>query len=186
MSAHNKEVGQSNHSITANPNATGSAYADVATMIADTDFNQDSSNVGKVLKVTSPLSFYILANITPTFTAIGGTSIDSPPVIINVQFTPEVDLIFYDGWVAQENITLTKGSLFAVTAPIGANIIVDILINGVAQSTPMTLTAGSTHELTDITNLEVTAGQRIGLKFTQIGSTNPGNGIIVTLYQVLT
>lgn len=95
-------------------------------------------------------------------------------------FAAEADLTFYDGWVAQDAITLTKVSIFAHTAPTGADLIIDVLIDGSAQTKLATLTAGATHEITDIADLSVAAGERVGFKYTQVGSTEPGNGIIVT------
>lgn len=103
-------------------------------------------------------------------------------LVIPNPFTPGVGEIFPFGWFPQQDITITKASLFALTAPTGAALVADILINDVAQTRLITLADGSTVQLTDITDLAVTAGQRVGLKFTQIGSTNPGNGISATLH----
>jgi hypothetical protein len=101
-------------------------------------------------------------------------------LVIPSLFAPEADLTFYDGWVTQDAVTIEKISLFAHTAPTGADLQVDILIDGVAQTKLATLTAGATHEITDIADLNVAAGERVGFKYTQVGSTEPGNGVIVT------
>ncbi len=187
MSSHSKEVGISNHTLPANPNSTGAPYADIAARDADVNFNTAPVNVDKLVKVASPLSYWMLTSIAPTWQEFGDSGrLKAHQLVVNAQFSPEVNSVFYDGWVVQENLKITKGSLFAVTAPTGAAIVVDILINGAVQSKFMTLAALAIHQLTDITDLVVTAGQRVGLKFTQVGSNNPGNGIIATLHYELT
>lgn len=162
-------------------------YADIAARTADTPFNTNAENINKVVRVVGPPTDYFALLAVPNVYSAGflGTSFDPSPVIMAAQFTPEVDYIFYNSWVAQQNILIIKGSLFAVVAPTGSAILVDILINDAVQTRILTLAAGVKHQLTDITNLSVTAGQKIGVKITQIGSTNPGNGLIATLYHTL-
>jgi len=60
MSFHPPSVGLNNHAITANPNATGAGYTDIAEMLADTDFNTDAANIDKVVRVESPLGIFWL------------------------------------------------------------------------------------------------------------------------------
>jgi len=62
--SHPLSVGSNNHAITANPNATGASYADIAARDADTAF-QITTNINKVVRVESPLSFFILSSIGP-------------------------------------------------------------------------------------------------------------------------
>jgi len=176
LSEHNEIVGSGLHIARSNV-SSGTPVGSVTPGIIG-EFYVDST--GPSLYVSTGLTNSDWTNLS------SGAATTESNLVIAAQFTPEVDFIFYDGWVAQENITITKGSLFAVTAPTGAAIIVDILINGVVQTKLMTLAAGATHQLTDITDLDVTAGQRVGLKITQVGSTNPGNGVVATLHYELT
>jgi hypothetical protein len=74
--------------------------------------------------------------------------------------------------------------LFARTAPVGANITVDILKDSVEQSRIATLTAGSNAETTDITNIDFENTDNFGLKVKSIGSTTKGEDLeIVIIYQ---
>lgn len=52
---HNATLGSGNHAITANPNASGTGYTDTAERDADTDFNTDTDNIDKIVRVESPL-----------------------------------------------------------------------------------------------------------------------------------
>lgn len=65
--SHPLSVGSNNHAITANPNATGAGYADIAARDADSAFNTLSTNVNKVVRVDSPLGYHILTSIAPTW-----------------------------------------------------------------------------------------------------------------------
>ncbi len=62
--SHPISLGNNNHAVTANPNATGAPYANIAARDADTDF-QIAANIDKVVKITSPLSIYMLAAVGP-------------------------------------------------------------------------------------------------------------------------
>lgn len=88
----------------------------------------------------------------------------------------------YDGWFPQEDITITKVGIFCRVAPTGANVQIDLLVNDTEQTRIASLTAGSSYELTDITDLDITSGQRVGLIVKQIGSTLEGEDMTVTLY----
>ncbi len=90
--------------------------------------------------------------------------------------------VAYDGWFPQEDITITKVGIFCRVAPTGADVQVDLLVNGSEQTRVASLTAGSQYELTDITDLDVTSGQWVGIKVKQIGSTLEGEDMTVTLY----
>jgi len=56
---HDAYIGHNNHAITANP--TDSFYANLAAMNADTAFSTLSTNLNKIVGVTSPLSLYWLS-----------------------------------------------------------------------------------------------------------------------------
>lgn len=53
------------------------SYADIAARDADTDFNTAVENVDKVVRVDSPLSYYILTAITPTWSEFTSTANDT-------------------------------------------------------------------------------------------------------------
>ena len=103
-------------------------------------------------------------------------------VVIPAPFLAELNQVFYDGLVFQEDVTVKKISLYAVTAPTGANLKVDLLKDGVAQARIATLTLATNFELTDIADLDFLSGERLGLKFTQVGSGEEGNGVSATVY----
>jgi hypothetical protein len=90
--------------------------------------------------------------------------------------------IVYDGWFPQEDITITKVGIFCRVAPTGANVQIDLLVNGAEQTKIASLTDGSTYELTSVIDLDVTSGQRVGIRVKQIGSTLEGEDMTVTLY----
>ncbi len=92
-------------------------------------------------------------------------------------------VIFYDGFVPQENITVKAIGLFAQTAPTGQDMKVDVLKNGRAQTNPGTLTDGSQFGKTVLgSSIGFLVSDRLGLKFTQVGSVVAGDKIVVTLY----
>jgi len=93
-----------------------------------------------------------------------------------------VNNLVVDGIYFKNDVTITKIGIFADIAPTGANLIIDQIIAGVAQSKAATLTAGSQYEETDITDLAVLTTDRFGLKITQIGSILPGTNIKVILH----
>lgn len=69
--SHNLSVTTNNHAITG-----VAAYADITARDADTSFHSTSTNVDKVVRIESPLSFYILTSITPTWLEFTSTSSD--------------------------------------------------------------------------------------------------------------
>ncbi len=102
---------------------------------------------------------------------------------VNALFVPEAGQVFYEGFVPAEDITLKAISLFAMQAPTGQDLTVDVLKDGVAEANISTLAAGAAFQKTTfLTPVEILKTERLGLKFVQVGSTEPGNGIIATLY----
>ncbi len=91
--------------------------------------------------------------------------------------------IFYDGFVPQENITVKAIGLFAQTAPTGQDMKVDVLKNGMDQTNPGILTDGSQFEKTVLgSSIGFLVSDRLGLKFTRVGSVVAGDKIVVTIY----
>lgn len=103
-------------------------------------------------------------------------------VVIPSPFLAENGKVFYDGLVFQEDVTVKKISIYAVKAPAGQDLKVDLLKNGAPQTRIATLTDVANFELTDIVDLDYAAGERLGVKYTQIGTTEEGNGVTVTVY----
>ncbi len=104
-------------------------------------------------------------------------------VVIPSPFLAESGKVFYDGLVFQEDVTVKKIGIYAVKAPTGQDLKVDLLKDGAAQTRIATLAASSNFVLTTLgTPLDYTAGERLGVKYTQIGTTEEGNGISVTVY----
>ena len=92
-------------------------------------------------------------------------------------------VVFYDGFVPQHNITVKAIGLFAQIAPSGQDLKVDILKNGTDQINPATLTDGSQFEKTVLgSSINFLVSDRMGLKFTQVGSVVAGDKIVVTIY----
>lgn len=92
-------------------------------------------------------------------------------------------MVFYEGFFPQENITIKAMGVFAQTAPTGLDMKVDILKNGTAQGNPGTLTDGIQFEKTVLgSSIGFLVSDRLGLKFTQVGSVVAGDKIVVTVY----
>jgi len=102
---------------------------------------------------------------------------------VNALFVPEAAQVFYEGFIPAEDITLKAISIFAAQAPTGQALTIDVLVDGVEQANLSTLANGATFQKTTfVTAIEFSTAQRLGLKFIQVGTTEPGNGLIVTLY----
>jgi hypothetical protein len=92
-------------------------------------------------------------------------------------------VVFYDGFVPQENITIKAIGLFAQISPAGQDMQVDVLKNGISQVNPGILADGSQFEKTVLASpIDFLVSDRLGLKFTQVGSVVAGDKIVVTLY----
>lgn len=93
----------------------------------------------------------------------------------------EDDII--EGFYFDNNITIDKVTIHARVAPTGANLTTDILIGGAEQSRTATLTAAATYERTTFgTALNVATTDRFGMTIKTVGSTEPGQGLIVIVH----
>ena len=102
---------------------------------------------------------------------------------VNAFFVPEAGQVFYEGFLPAEDITLKAISIFATQAPTGQDLTLDVLVDGVEQANLSTLADGATYQKTTFgTAIEISKSERLGLKFIQVGTTEPGNGMIATLY----
>lgn len=96
---------------------------------------------------------------------------------------PEVELIFYDGFQPNEDITLVALSIFAGVAPTGAAMTIDVLKDGAAETNEATLADGSQNQKTTLGSpIDFTSAQRMGFKVTGVGATEPGNDVYLTIY----
>ncbi|MBT5551686.1 MAG: hypothetical protein HOJ79_14545 [Nitrospina sp.] len=92
-------------------------------------------------------------------------------------------MVFYDGFFPQESITVKAIGVFARTAPTGQDLKVDVIKNGTAQNNPGNLTSGIQFEKTVLSSsIGFLVTDRLGLKFSQVGSLIAGDKIVVTVY----
>lgn len=97
--------------------------------------------------------------------------------------SPEAGLVFYDGFVPEEDITLVALSIFAGTPPTGAALTIDVLKGGVEETNLATLAAGVNHQKTVLVPfIDFTPAQRMGFKVIGIGTTEPGNDVYLTIH----
>lgn len=72
MAFHDAQTGLDIHALTANP----SVYADIAARDADSAFHSDVANIDKLVRVESPLSFYILGSVAPAWVELSNIGSD--------------------------------------------------------------------------------------------------------------
>ncbi|MEK9627827.1 MAG: hypothetical protein VW455_02270 [Nitrospinota bacterium] len=96
---------------------------------------------------------------------------------------PAIDeTVFFDGFVPEETIAVRAIGIFSLNPPTGQDLKIDILKNSIAQNNEATLTDGNQYEKTSLsTKVVFSISDRLGLKFSQVGSGNPGDKIIVTV-----
>ena len=91
--------------------------------------------------------------------------------------------VFFDGFIPQENISVRAIGIFALIPPTGQDLRVDIIKNSTAQNSEGILTDASQFEKTSLgTTITFSNSDRLGLKFTQVGSVNAGDRLVVTVY----
>lgn len=171
MSTHGDAVGTTNHAITANPNETGAAYADIAARDADTAFNTNVKNVNKVVRVNTlpESSFYILVTIDPTWHRLDAGGNDE---WIELTDTPS---FISAGLVVQGNVGGTAlefgQALRATDSPAFAALTLDQLnVLNVGSGADPTLTSNDVNQLLLLTGrLDTSALLRVATQAT-IGS----------------
>jgi len=91
--------------------------------------------------------------------------------------------IIVNAWYPDNSITIDKITLNVRSAPVGGNITVDIMKNGVEQTLISTLVASSTYQVTSLTTTAFTAVDRLGLIIKSIGALGTeGEGLLVTIH----
>lgn len=119
--------------------------------------------------------------IQEIFSASGLNKFD---MVIPVVADAEAGLVMYDGLLPGRNIQVNAISIYAATPPVGAAMIVRLTRDAVeVVGQDATLADGvSTQKSTLGTPQVFTTAQRLGLKFIQAGSTEPGGEIIIALH----
>lgn len=80
-------------------------------------------------------------------------------------------------------VTIKKIDISARDMPVGANITIDCALDGAEQGKIATVTAGgATFQSTDIADFDVTNAQVFGLKIKNVGTTNIGGEMCITIH----
>jgi hypothetical protein len=87
-----------------------------------------------------------------------------------------------DGFYFSNGVSIEKITIAARVAPTGANITVDMLRDGAEEGVISTLTAAATYEATIFTAQHFLSTERFGLKIKSIGSSEPGQSLIVVVH----
>ncbi|MBC8284336.1 MAG: hypothetical protein H8E32_11030 [Nitrospinae bacterium] len=91
--------------------------------------------------------------------------------------------VFFDGFIPEETISVRAIGIFALTPTTGQNLTIDILKNSVTQNNEAVLSDGNQFEKTSFgSTVSFSNSDRLGLKFTQVGSVDAGDKLVVTLY----
>ena len=102
---------------------------------------------------------------------------------ISAQDAAQNGIVFFDGFIPEENIFVRAIGIFSQIPPTGQNLKIDILKNSTEQNNEAVLTDGNQFEKTPLaTGILFSSSDRLGLKFTQVGSVNTGDKLVVTIY----
>jgi len=96
----------------------------------------------------------------------------------------DVAVATYGEMVMARACTITGEVAYVDTAPTGATLIMDIMKNGTtiyASTKPLFAISANTHTVGVATTTALVSGDRVTFKITQIGSTEPGEGVRFTL-----
>jgi len=91
--------------------------------------------------------------------------------------------VFFDGFIPEETILVRAIGVFSLDPPTGQDLKIDLLKNSAEQNSEAVLTDGNSFEKTSLTAAVLfTNNDRLGLKYTQVGSVNAGDKFVVTIY----
>ncbi len=91
--------------------------------------------------------------------------------------------VFFDGFIPEETISVRSIGIFSLIPPTGQDLMIDILKNSIEENNKAVLTDGNQFEKTSLAStVFFSNSDRLGLKFTQVGSVNSGDKLIVTVY----
>ena len=96
----------------------------------------------------------------------------------------DVAVATYGEMVVARALTIVGETAYVDTAPTGATLIMDIMKDGTtiyASTKPLIAISANTHTVGVATTTALVAGSRLTFKITQIGSTEPGEGVRFTL-----
>ena len=96
----------------------------------------------------------------------------------------DVAVATYGEMVMARACTIVGEVAYVDTAPTGATLIMDVMKNGTtiyASTKPLVAISANTHTVGVATTTALVSGDRITFKITQIGSTEPGEGVRFTL-----
>ena len=96
----------------------------------------------------------------------------------------DVAVATYGEMVMARACTITGEVAYVDTAPTGATLIMDIMKNGTtiyASTKPLIAISANTHTVGVATTTALASGDRVTFKITQIGSSEPGEGVRFTL-----
>jgi len=96
----------------------------------------------------------------------------------------DVAVATYGEMVMARACTITGEVAYVDTAPTGATLIMDIMKNGTtiyASTKPLIAISANTHTVGVATTRALASGDRVTFKITQIGSSEPGEGVRFTL-----
>ena len=96
----------------------------------------------------------------------------------------DVAVATYGEMVVARALTITGEVAYVDTAPTGATLIMDIMKNGTtiyASTKPLIAISANTHTVGVATTTALASGDRVTFKITQIGSSEPGEGVRFTL-----
>ena len=99
---------------------------------------------------------------------LGGAAIDEEAV--------------FDGFFFDEDVDITKVTLYAREAPSGAALTLDFTKGGAEQTKIVTLADGSKKGTTAITGLSYTTLEEFGMKVKSVGTTDPGAEITILVH----
>ena len=163
----------------------------ICKLIAPTGFYY-GEEIGHLIGATS-MTEILMAKLSDvvadgTHTAITSGNPHGSPVLLCITNPNDAAVeTFYDGYLAPIDLSLSHIELFSKDPHTGADLIVEALVDGSPFGSAATFTftdgvGNPSVRVAPANDADYSAGQRIGLRFTQVGSTNPGSGIILTLH----
>jgi len=90
--------------------------------------------------------------------------------------------VFFDGFFFDEDVTITKVTMYAREAPSGAAFSIDFTKGGSIQTKIATIADGLKKGTTTIAGLTYATTEELGLKVTGVGSVNAGSEITILIH----
>ncbi len=90
--------------------------------------------------------------------------------------------VVFDGFYFDEDVAITKVTLYAREAPSGAALSLDFTKSGTEQTKTVALADGSKKGNTAISGLSYTMLEEFGMKVKSVGTTDPGADITILVH----